>query len=93
MKLSREDRKDLARVLIAENPLTKSRERIAIKGLLELDDRLLGISNRNKNFCDYGDCMAYKLIPYDYYRPRPHEDWYCWKHRCINILNSLIKGE
>lgn len=61
---------------------------VTMQQLLELDDRLLGIGDRNKNFCDYGDCMAYKLTSYDYYGPcHPHEDWYCWRHKCIKILN------
>lgn len=45
---TKEDSRDLIRVRIANHPVTKAREMNTMKRLLEADDRMLGITSREK---------------------------------------------
>ncbi len=73
---SREDSRDLARVMIANNPLAQAREKATLERLLECDDRLLGISSGEikVNPKDYETKIDYKDVRYI----KKEEDYRRW---------------
>ena len=84
MMLNKEDREDLARIRIADNPLAKSMERNTIERLLEWDDRMNGSSRRKigkrEDFLygwrNFRNAVCDNIVDY-------------WEHMILNLKAAL----